>query len=123
MILTFRVELAEELRSEVSRRLEQQGTMGFNDLIQRLATALQGDQGRFLKQILGERFSVALIDEFQDTDNSQWHIFSTIFGGLTGIDHYLYLIGDPKQAIYKFRGADIHSYFLAREICEPVADP
>ena len=112
LLLTFRVSLAKELRTEVSRRLEQQGTMGFNDLIIRLSTALKGDRGLFLKQILGERFSVALIDEFQDTDSCQWHIFSSIFGGNR---HYLYLIGDPKQAIYKFRGADIHSYFLARE--------
>ena len=85
--------------------------MGFNDLIHRLSTALQDERGRFLQQMLGERFSVALIDEFQDTDSEQWYIFSTLFGSKK---HYLYLIGDPKQAIYKFRGADIHSYFLAR---------
>jgi exodeoxyribonuclease V beta subunit len=112
LILTFRVKLAEEIRTEVSVRLEQQGTMGFNDLILRLSMALKGDRGNYLKQILGDRFSVALIDEFQDTDSDQWHIFSTLFGETK---HYLYLIGDPKQAIYKFRGADIHSYFLARE--------
>ncbi len=111
LLLTVRVKLAEELRSEVSRRLLQQGNMGFNDLIFRLAAALQADQGNSLKKIIGERFTVALIDEFQDTDSEQWFIFSTLFGGK---DHYLYLIGDPKQAIYKFRGADIHSYFLAR---------
>lgn len=118
LTLTFRVTLAEELYSEVSRRLLEQGTMGFNDLILGLSAALKGEPGKSgepgysLRQILGERFSVALIDEFQDTDNSQWHIFSTLFGGG---HHYLYLIGDPKQAIYKFRGADIHSYFLARK--------
>ncbi len=112
LILTFRVKLAEELRTEVSRRLKEQGTMGFNDLILSLSAALKDRRGEYLKKILGERFSVALIDEFQDTDSSQWHIFSTIFGENK---HYLYLIGDPKQAIYKFRGADIHSYFLARK--------
>jgi len=112
LLLTIRVLLAQELRAEVSRRLEQQGTMGFNDLILRLSAALKGARGSDLKRILNERFSVALIDEFQDTDNAQWHIFSTLFGGSS---HYLYLIGDPKQAIYKFRGADIYSYFLARE--------
>ncbi len=112
LLLTIRVSLARKLRKEVSLRLEQQGTMGFNDLIIRLSTALKGDRGHFLKQILGERFAVALIDEFQDTDSCQWHIFSEIFGGNK---HYLYLIGDPKQAIYKFRGADIHSYFQARK--------
>ena len=112
LVLTFRVKLAEELRTEVSRRLLQQGNMGFNDLIISLSAALRGERGHSLQQLLGDRFAVALIDEFQDTDNAQWHIFSTLFGGGK---HYLYLIGDPKQAIYKFRGADIHSYFLARE--------
>ncbi|MGB3210193.1 MAG: exodeoxyribonuclease V subunit beta [Desulforhopalus sp.] len=111
LVLTFRVKLAEQLRSEVGLRLEQQGMMGFNDLILRLSKALQGDRGHYLKDVLSERFSVALIDEFQDTDSEQWYIFSTLFGGA---GHYLYLIGDPKQAIYKFRGADIHSYFKAR---------
>ena len=112
LLLTFRVKLAEELGTEVSRRLLQQGNMGFNDLIIRLSAALRDERGHSLQQLLGDRFAVVLIDEFQDTDNAQWHIFSTLFGGGK---HYLYLIGDPKQAIYKFRGADIHSYFLARE--------
>lgn len=112
LVLTFRVKLAEQLQSEVGLRLEQQGVMGFDDLILKLSTALQGNRGQPLQEILAERFSVALIDEFQDTDSKQWHIFSTLFGGG---NHYLYLIGDPKQAIYKFRGADIYSYFLAKE--------
>jgi len=112
LILSFRVKLAENLRSEVGHRLDLRCAMGFNDLILRLSRALQDERGQLLKKMLGDRFSVALIDEFQDTDSSQWHIFSTLFGDL---EHFLYLIGDPKQAIYKFRGADIHSYFLARE--------
>ena len=112
LILTFRVKLADQLRTEVSFRLEQQGTMGFNDLILNMSKALRGDHGTYLKKVIGDRFSVALIDEFQDTDSNQWHIFSSLF---VGAGHYLYLIGDPKQAIYKFRGADIHSYFLARK--------
>lgn len=112
LLLTLRVHLADDIGGEVTRRLERKGQMGFDDLIQRLADGLRGDRGRNLKKILGDRFRVALIDEFQDTDSAQWYIFSSLFGT---VDHYLYLIGDPKQAIYKFRGADIHSYFLARE--------
>ncbi|EKD38701.1 MAG: hypothetical protein ACD_75C00637G0001, partial [uncultured bacterium] len=112
LILTLRIQLAGKLRAEVSHRLELQGTMGFDDLILRLSQALQGDRGQALQEILGGRYAVALIDEFQDTDAAQWYIFSTLFGGPA---HYLYLIGDPKQAIYKFRGADIHSYFLAKK--------
>ena len=61
---------------------------------------------------VGSRFKVALIDEFQDTDAAQYEIFSRLFGRGT---HYLYLIGDPKQAVYRFRGADIHSYLQARK--------
>jgi len=112
LLLTLRVELAEKLRAEVTRRLERHGNIGFDDLITRLSRALQGDRGLALKRLVGARYAVALIDEFQDTDGLQWHIFSSIFGGGA---HALYLIGDPKQAIYKFRGADIHSYFLARK--------
>ncbi|MFH0784591.1 MAG: exodeoxyribonuclease V subunit beta [Pseudomonadota bacterium] len=112
LILTLRVELAERLRAEVMRRLERHGNIGFDDLITRLSRALQGERGLALRRLVGARYAIALIDEFQDTDGMQWHIFSSIFGDG---EHALYLIGDPKQAIYKFRGADIHSYFLARK--------
>ena len=111
-LLAVRVHLAEEIRREVGLRLERQGTMGFNDLVLQLAAALDGTRGRSLIDVLSARYNMALIDEFQDTDAAQYHIFSTLFGGGA---HYLYLIGDPKQAIYRFRGADIHSYFMARE--------
>lgn len=111
LLLSFRCKLA-QLRGEVSARLLKQGTMGFDGLIQNLAAGLAGDKGGQLARVIGERFSLALIDEFQDTDDLQYKIFSKLFG--TG-KHYLYLIGDPKQAIYKFRGADIYSYFKARK--------
>ncbi len=111
LLLTLRVELAEKVRAEAADRLARRGNISFDDLITRLSQALQGERGQTLRRLLGARYEVALIDEFQDTDAAQWHIFSTIFGGG---DHPLYLIGDPKQSIYKFRGADIHSYFLAR---------
>lgn len=110
LLLSFRCKLA-SLRSEVGERLQALGTMGFDDLIQNLAAGLHGDKGALLRNAIGQRFSLALIDEFQDTDSLQYTIFNELFG--TG-QHFLYLIGDPKQAIYKFRGADIHSYFKAR---------
>jgi exodeoxyribonuclease V beta subunit len=111
LLLSFRAGLAQVLKTEVERRLFQRGAMSFDDLIQCLSRALQDVQGLALQRILQERYTVALIDEFQDTDEAQWHIFQTLFGGG---GHYLYLIGDPKQAIYKFRGADIFSYFKAK---------
>ncbi len=112
LLLSFRVGLAQELKTEVERRLFQRGTMSFDDLILRLSRALKEERGLELQRVLKERYKVALIDEFQDTDEAQWYIFQTLFGGG---GHYLYLIGDPKQAIYKFRGADIFSYFKAKE--------
>jgi exodeoxyribonuclease V beta subunit len=114
LLLAFRCRLA-TLRGEVSARLLKQGTMGFDGLIQNLAAGLDGEKGKQLQAVIAKRFSLALIDEFQDTDSLQYKIFSELFG--QG-DHYLYLIGDPKQAIYKFRGADIHSYFSARNSAE-----
>ena len=58
---------------------------------------------------LSESFEAALIDEFQDTDPVQFEIFSELFG--KNQKHWLYLIGDPKQSIYRFRGADLEAYF------------
>jgi exodeoxyribonuclease V beta subunit len=110
--LTLRRTLLETLHLELDKRLKQMNVMSFDDLITRLSDALHGDKGELLIAELQQRFKVALIDEFQDTDQSQWFIFSSLFASP---DHYLYLIGDPKQAIYKFRGADIYSYLAAQK--------
>ncbi len=110
-VLSLRISLALELQSGLRERLNKQGRLSFDDLVVLLANALQEEQGQELRAILGGRFQVALIDEFQDTDAAQYRIFSTLFGRGK---HFLYLIGDPKQAIYKFRGADIFAYFQAR---------
>ncbi|CAA9890182.1 RecBCD enzyme subunit RecB [Candidatus Methylobacter favarea] len=110
--VVFRRTLLETLRKDLNSRLLQQNALSFDHLISRLAEALQGKKGALLTTELQQRFRVALIDEFQDTDESQWFIFSTLFAAPS---HYLYLIGDPKQAIYKFRGADIYSYLAAQK--------
>lgn len=111
-VLSLRIELALELQSGLRKRLQKRGVFSFDDLVLQLAKALEGAQQDVLRPILARRFKVALIDEFQDTDSAQYRIFSTLFG--KG-EHYLFLIGDPKQAIYKFRGADIYAYFEARQ--------
>ncbi|PPK63655.1 DNA helicase/exodeoxyribonuclease V beta subunit [Methylobacter tundripaludum] len=113
--LVFRKTLLDSLREELGKRLHQLNVLSFDDLISRLAEALQSDKGELLTAELQQRFEVALIDEFQDTDDSQWHIFSSSFAAPS---QYLYLIGDPKQAIYKFRGADIYSYLDAQKHAE-----
>ena len=109
--LAVRCGLAEALRRDVPDRLRRQGAMSYDDLILSLKEAVDGEDGAQLRAVLAGRFTAALIDEFQDTDAHQWRIFSELFGGG---GHFLYLIGDPKQAIYRFRGADIHAYFAAR---------
>jgi len=113
-VLALRIHLALELQTGLRKRLLAQGCFSFDDLVLSLANALQDRKQNELQRILATRFQVALIDEFQDTDAAQYRIFSTLFGGREK-KHFLYLIGDPKQAIYKFRGADIYAYFQARK--------
>ncbi|MEB0040356.1 MULTISPECIES: exodeoxyribonuclease V subunit beta [unclassified Pseudomonas] len=96
---------------EKRRRAE----MGFDDMLLRLEAALRSTGGERLATLIREQFPVALIDEFQDTDPVQYRIFDSIYrleenDPETG----LFLIGDPKQAIYAFRGADIYTYLRAR---------
>jgi len=110
--LTFRCALLETLRLELTQRGKELNVLSFDDLIIRLAEALKSEKAANLTQALRTRFTAALIDEFQDTDDDQWFIFSTLFNCDT---HELFLIGDPKQAIYKFRGADIYSYLAAQK--------
>ena len=104
----------------IGRRLEQEkqrrAQMGFDDMLSRLDTALQGANGPRLADVIRQQFPVAMIDEFQDTDPLQYRIFDSIYRvGLNDPDSALLLIGDPKQAIYSFRGADIHTYLRARD--------
>ena len=113
--LFLRRSLLKTLHEEVDKKLQQLNILSFDHLIIRLSEALQKEDSHSLSHEIRQRYQVALIDEFQDTDKSQWSIFSTLFNAK---QHYLYLIGDPKQAIYKFRGADIQSYFLAKKQAE-----
>ena len=82
----------------------------FDDLLTGLQRALQGEGGERLAGAVAGRFKAALIDEFQDTDPVQYEIFKKVF---SRDDRALFLIGDPKQAIYGFRGADIFTYMRA----------
>jgi exodeoxyribonuclease V beta subunit len=98
-----------ELKAERSIRF-------YDDLLTDLFFALDGPSGDALAEKLRERYRAALIDEFQDTDPVQYRIFRRIFSGNTTP---LFLIGDPKQAIYSFRGADIFAYLEARQDVPP----
>src|SRR5574343_621676 len=107
-------------RTGVMRRMaelkRQSGLFGFADMLQRLDAALAlPEAGEQLAQRLREQFPVALIDEFQDTSPLQYRIFERIYRTFENRqDTALLLIGDPKQSIYGFRGADIQSYLAAR---------
>jgi exodeoxyribonuclease V beta subunit len=97
---------------EKRRRAE----MGFDDMLLRLDAALQAEGGERLATLIREQFPVALIDEFQDTDPVQYRIFESIYRiEDNNPESGLFLIGDPKQAIYAFRGADIYTYLRARQ--------
>jgi exodeoxyribonuclease V beta subunit len=110
--------LVEQLDASVRSRRRAAGTLSFDDLLVQLRDALERPgSGRAARRLLRERYRVALIDEFQDTDPVQWAIFDALFGRPTTPDEgpatTLVLVGDPKQAIYAFRGAEVHTYLQA----------
>jgi exodeoxyribonuclease V beta subunit len=84
--------------------------MTYDDLLTRLHATLAGCGGEAVAERLRDRYRVVLVDEFQDTDPIQWDIMRRAFGAGT-----LVLIGDPKQAIYAFRGADVYAYLQAAQ--------
>ncbi len=87
--------------------------ISFDDMLNIVYKTLYNEDNTLLKT-LRKRFSAAIIDEFQDTDMVQWRIFYRLFMENTS-SNTLFLVGDPKQAIYGFRGADIYAYYRARE--------
>ena len=107
------------LISELSRRKEEQAQLYFDDLLTQLDATLRRPEGRKLASSICKRFPVILVDEFQDTDPVQYRIFSTIHRQSHNAAAGLFLIGDPKQAIYGFRGADIFTYIQARRDTAP----
>ena len=105
----------------LDQRLRADDQLSYNDLISRLAQALQGSHGPELAARLRLRWRVALVDESQDTDSRQLGIFQAIFCGPQALDRSLVLIGDPKQSIYSFRSADLTAYLGARNDTAPAA--
>ena len=87
----------------------------FDDLLRLLSEALQGTQGDELAEMIRFQYPFAMIDEFQDTDSQQYAIFSKIYRDNPEKNTGFIMIGDPKQAIYRFRGADIFTYLKASD--------
>jgi exodeoxyribonuclease V beta subunit len=111
-VLRFKLGLLDYLKTELPRRTGQLRQLSFDDLLDRLHAALHGRSGQELARSIRERYPAALIDEFQDTDPRQLAIFERIY---SAPNTSLFLIGDPKQAIYSFRGADVFSYVAAAQ--------
>src|SRR5699024_6882283 len=109
--ITFKLELLSFLQKELPLKKKKLGVFSYADQLTQIQTALQN--GEELAEILRKKYPVALVDEYQDTDPVQYDIFQKIYsGGDENISFFM--IGDPKQSIYGFRGADIFSYLKAR---------
>ena len=112
----MRRRFAVAVREEVDRRGRRAGILTYDDLLTRLRDTLADEErGATACQRLRDRYRVALVDEFQDTDPVQWEIMRRAFVDASG-ETSLVLIGDPKQAIYAFRGADVYAYLDAAAI-------
>lgn len=99
-----------QIRDNIRAEKESKGLLDYDDLIRIVSKGIQEANEDFIELVRSE-YRVALIDEFQDTDEDQFAIFKRLYTN----SGTLYLIGDPKQAIYGFRGADIHTYMGARD--------
>jgi len=112
-VTRLKLDLIDWIAEEMARRRQDERKRSFDDLLTDLDAALsEPERGPALARQLAASFKVALIDEFQDTDPIQYHIFQSCF---VAEQRPVFLVGDPKQAIYSFRGADIFAYLAARE--------
>jgi exodeoxyribonuclease V beta subunit len=103
------------IRDRYDHEKQRMARMTFNDMLIRLDNALRGSSGEQLKKTIRRQYRIALIDEFQDTDPIQYRIFSAIYPADVENGAGCFMIGDPKQAIYSFRGADIYTYLKAHQ--------
>lgn len=109
-ILYLKREFFKFAEIELYLRKKENNVQFFDDLLLRVKNALSESSGSALAAAIRHKYRAALVDEFQDTDPIQYEIFSHLF---SSNDHILFMIGDPKQAIYGFRGADIFTYMHA----------
>ncbi|MFA6930085.1 MAG: UvrD-helicase domain-containing protein [Lentisphaeria bacterium] len=109
-------EAMEFVKTELAKQKSHDGFMTFNDLLNELEKRLRDpERGILLQQLIRKQFPFALVDEFQDTDGVQFTIFHTIFAAAGAQETGgFFLIGDPKQSIYRFRGGDVFTYLRAR---------
>ena len=103
------------VRANLQHEKEREGVLSFDDLIVRFHAALTAEGSRLGERVRA-RYQAVFVDEFQDTDRLQFEIFDRCFP--KGTSALFYMIGDPKQAIYEFRGADIYTYLRARKTAD-----
>jgi exodeoxyribonuclease V beta subunit len=101
--------LAKEVREKLREEKRKLKVMDFNDLIENCHKAIKNDGKNILQNAVKKNYDAILVDEFQDTDRMQFEIFDHLFK-----DKPFFMIGDPKQAIYRFRGGDIFAYKEAK---------
>ena len=111
-----RVGFAAAVRREMEMRKRRLGVLSYDDLLSQLAAVL-GEDSSAARERMRQRWSVVLVDEFQDTDPVQWRVLDLAFSGHAR----MVLIGDPKQAIYAFRGGDVATYLSARGTADAIA--
>ncbi|MGB5993733.1 MAG: UvrD-helicase domain-containing protein, partial [Desulfobacterales bacterium] len=109
-LMYFKAQCFKFTREQLLVRKKQNNIQFYDDLLIKLKNALEDKGGKKLVQIIRKKYSAALVDEFQDTDSFQYIIFTRIFDSKKST---FFMIGDPKQSIYSFRGADIFSYMKA----------
>ena len=109
-LVALKVKFLDYADTELSKRKKAVNVQYFDDLLLTLLEALRSESGNALAKSIRQKYKAALVDEFQDTDGIQYGILSRLF---SQDDSLLFMIGDPKQAIYSFRGADIFSYMDA----------
>jgi len=108
------IDFAGAVRAEIEIRKRRQGVLGYDDLLTRLADTLVADDSP-ARDRMSSRWPVVMVDEFQDTDPVQWKVIDLAFNRAASGASTLILIGDPKQAIYSFRGGDLHTYLSAAD--------
>ena len=108
--------LFRETNKVLSAEKQKRRIISSDDLLLNIYHILASDNEFWLATSLRNRYPVALIDEFQDTDSIQFHIFDMIYRVNPNKPGTLFLVGDPKQAIYRFRNADLYTYLQAREL-------
>ncbi|NOX34700.1 MAG: exodeoxyribonuclease V subunit beta [Deltaproteobacteria bacterium] len=114
-LISLKIEFLTFLNKELDKIKKASGICFFDDLVNDLAKALKKQDAEYLQKAVRQSYKACLIDEFQDTDPGQYEIFSKLF---SSDGTAFFMIGDPKQAIYAFRGGDIFAYLKAAKECD-----